>query len=133
MGSGQNEATVRRYWNEVWNAGNLAAVEEFYVPDCLHGEAFSVDNFKRNVERTRAAFPDFHVSVDDMFSTSDTVVTRVTYTGTHRGYLGEIAPTGRNMKITGIDIFRIVDDKCVEHWHEADHLAMMQQLGLTPL
>jgi predicted ester cyclase len=43
-----------------------------------------------------------------------------------------IAPTGNRVRVTGIDIDRLVEGKIVEHWSEADLLGMMQQLGVIP-
>jgi len=43
-----------------------------------------------------------------------------------------IAPTGKQVTITGIAISRIVGGKTVEEWGEMDNLGMMQQLGVVP-
>lgn len=123
------EGLIRRYWQEVWNDGASAAVAELYAPDCVHGDAFSIEDFQRKVERWRAIFPDFRVVIDDLFSVGDRVISRVTYHGTQQGTFAGLSPRGKEFHVTGIDIFRIRDGKIVEHWHEADHYTMLVQLG----
>jgi len=59
-------------------------------------------------------------------------VTRWTYRGTHKSELMGIAPTGKQVTVTGICIDRIVGGKIAEEWGEMDNLGMMQQLGVVP-
>ena len=127
----QNLHLIQRYWDEIWTAGNLDAIAELYDPECRHGAAFSIEGFQRNVARWRQAFPDWAARVDDAFAVGDKVVSRVTYHGTHRGVFAGLQPTERLIEVTGLDVFRIRDAKIVEHWHEADHFALFDQLGFT--
>lgn len=60
------------------------------------------------------------------------VVTRWTFRGTHTGELMGIAPTGKQVTVTGISIDRVVGGKIVEEWNEMDDLGMMEQLGVVP-
>jgi hypothetical protein len=48
----------------------------------------------------------------------------------HKGEFQGIPPTGKELSVTGTDIYRIVDGKIVEPWVEADMLGLMQQLGV---
>jgi hypothetical protein len=57
------------------------------------------------------------------------VALRFTFRGTHQGEFISIAPTGKQVTIPGIDIFRVADGKIVELWGQEDMLGMMQQLG----
>ena len=135
MSAEENEALVRRYWEEAWSKGDLQVVDEFYAPTFLHdhGQPFTAERFKRRILGTRASFPDLHITIDDLFSAGENrVVDRVTYRGTMLGPLGSTPATGREMKITGIDIFHVHNGKVIEHWHETDHFGMMEQLGLIP-
>jgi predicted ester cyclase len=52
--------------------------------------------------------------------------------GTHRGVFMGIPPTGKQVTVPGIHIWRIKDGKIVEHWGESDWLGMMQQLDVLP-
>jgi predicted ester cyclase len=80
-----------------------------------------------------AAFPDLHFEVDDLISSGDKVVSRITCTGTHSGEFMGMEPTGKNVSVQAIDIIRFGDDNLAhEHWGVFDALAMMQQLGAIP-
>ena len=80
----------------------------------------------------RAAFPDLQYTVEDQIAEGDKVVTRYTASGTHRGELMSIVPTGSRVEITGISITRIEDGKIEEIWENYDALGMMRQLGVIP-
>ena len=67
--------------------------------------------------------------MEDQIAEGDTVVTRWSFRGTHRGELFGIAPTGKAVTMSGIFIDRIADGQVVEHWDEADILGLMEQLG----
>lgn len=79
-----------------------------------------------------SAFPDLHLTIDDMVAERDKVVARVRWTGTHQGDYRGIAPTGKQVTFTAITIYRIVGGKVVEVWEEGDSLGLMQQLGIIP-
>ena len=57
---------------------------------------------------------------------------RFTFHGSHQGEFMGIAPTGKQVTMSGINIFRIADGKIVEMWNQEDVLGMMQQLGAIP-
>jgi steroid delta-isomerase-like uncharacterized protein len=136
MSATENEALIRSYWEEAWSKGDLSLVGEVYSPTFIHddGRTLTVDQFKRRIASTRETMPDLRININEIFTAGEkTVVTRVTYTGTMTGPLGNTPATGKQAKFTGIDIFHFHDGKVVEHWHEADHLTMMGQLGLIPV
>ncbi len=125
----RNARLIEQYWQRIWNEGSDDAVAELYHPDCDTGSPFSIEGFQANVRRTLAAFEGFRVVLLGLFAAGDRVVTRVRYQGTQRApYLG-LAARGGVMDVSGLDVFRIEDGKIREHWHEADHLEMVEQLG----
>jgi steroid delta-isomerase-like uncharacterized protein len=131
-----NSALVRRIWEEVWNRGVLDTVDEVlaedYVghipamPDVVRG----TEGFKELIVAYRTAYPDVHVTVDDVIATEDRVVVRWTSHGTNEGSLMGMPATGRKVEVSGISIFEIEDGKVAEEWEGFDTLAMMQQLGV---
>jgi predicted ester cyclase len=128
----KNIKMVETYWTEVWNKGNLQAVADFYHPNAKHGEGFTIEGFQKGVASQRQAFPDFKVTVNDIFATGDKVICEVTYTGTHTGRkMFKQEPLGKPVKVPGIDIFTFKDGKCVNHQHVADHLELVMQMGIT--
>jgi predicted ester cyclase len=78
------------------------------------------------------AFPDTHMTIEDLIVEGDKVVGRYTMTGTHKGAYMGIPPTNKKLTMSVIEIDRFVGGKCVESWLKADTLGMMQQLGAIP-
>jgi len=131
----KNILMVEKYWDQLWNKGNLEIVGEFYHPNAKHGEDFTIEGFKKGVSFQREAFPDLKVIVNDIFATNDKVICDVTYTGTHTGRkIFKQEALGKSVKVPGLDIFTFKEGKCVRHQHVADHLELVTQMGikLTP-
>jgi steroid delta-isomerase-like uncharacterized protein len=138
MPAEENKAIFRRYVEEVGNEGNLELADEIFDRYLAHQSDGSVlergpEDVKRFTGEFRAAFPDFHSTIEDMVAEGDKVVTRWKATGTHQGEFRGIAPTGNRIEVTGIGIFRFsAEGKVVESWDNMDQLGMMQQLGVVP-
>jgi predicted ester cyclase len=81
----------------------------------------------------QTAFPDAHWRIDAMITSGDTVVTRWTGSGTNKGALLGIPPTGARVEVAGIWINRIAGGRIVESWNAWDTLGMFQQLGIVKL
>lgn len=134
----ENKVKVRRFIEEVVNKGNLTTVDElFHSEYVLHIQSSAepirgAEPVKRTSAMFRSAFPDWHDTIEDVIASGDRVVTRWTESGTHKGEFQGIAPTGRQVRLTGIDIFRLKDGKIVEQWVQMDMIGMMQQLGVAP-
>jgi predicted ester cyclase len=135
--SEQNKALVRRFFEEVWNGRNLAAIDGIFEPNYVaHGRPPSLppgpEGLKRRIAMTHAAFPDGRMTVEDQIAEGDIVVTRWTARGSHQGeYLGA-PPTGRQVTIHGVDIDRIAGGRIVESWDLFDQWGLMGQLGVVP-
>jgi steroid delta-isomerase-like uncharacterized protein len=76
------------------------------------------------------AFPDLHVTVEDVIAEGDKLVCRNTVTGTHRGEYMGISPTGKSISYDEIFIFRFENGRIAETWGVVDVLSQMRQLGL---
>jgi steroid delta-isomerase-like uncharacterized protein len=136
--SEENKAIFRRYVEEVGNEGNLELADEIFDGYLAHQSDGSVlergpEDVKRFMSEFREGFPDFHSTIEDMVAEGDKVVTRWTMRGTHQGEFRGIAPTGKQITVTGIGIFRFSPEgKVVESWDNLDELGMLQQLGVVP-
>ena len=133
----ENKSIARRINNEVWSKGNLAVIDEIYAAKYVNHDpmpeiAPNREGLKQSVSMMKAAFPDLQTQTEDLVAEGDKVVNRWTASSTHKGEFMGIAPTGKRVTITGIQICRIVDGKVVEDWTEYDMLGMMQQLGVVP-
>jgi steroid delta-isomerase-like uncharacterized protein len=132
----ENKAMVRRV-EELWNTGNLAAADEIFAIDFVNHDPSSPDvrdlvSYKEFITRVLNAFPDFHVTVDDILADGEKVATRWTATGTHQGELMGIPPTGKQATWSGMTIYRIVGGKIVEAWWTKDMYSLLMQLGVIP-
>jgi steroid delta-isomerase-like uncharacterized protein len=131
----ENKQVVQRFHEQVWNQGNLAVIDELVSSDYrMHKPLPSPDRegLRQFVAMIHSAFPDWHETIEDVIAEEDRVVLRGIIRGTQRGaYLG-MPPTGQQIQMPSIFIFRLVDGKIVEDWGEADTLGMMQQLGALP-
>ena len=136
MSTEENKAKVRRIIEEVWNRGNLAILDELIAPNCVFHDPRSTlhgpEGIKRYVMMYRIAFPDVHFTIDDLIAEGERVVIRWTVTGTHKGELQGIAPTGKHVTVTGMVMSRFAKGKVEEDWINFDALGLLQQLGVVP-
>ena len=136
--SENNKAIVRRLIEEVWNKGNLSLVDELFAPNYEHHDASSPDfgrgpeSEKKRATLYRTAFPDLRVTIEDIIAEGETVMTRWSCRGTHKGDLSGVAPTGRQINISGVTITRLEKGKLAESFVNWDALGLMQQLGVVP-
>ncbi|MBV7328573.1 ester cyclase [Chloroflexi bacterium TSY] len=132
-----NKAITRRYFEEVWNQGNLTVIPDLIAANHVHYDPATPDTdgpdgMEQLVTTFRAAFPDLHFNLEDQVAESNKVVTRWRVDGTHQGELMGIAPTNKTIAITGIDIHYILNDQIKEHWSNWDTGGLMRQLGAGP-
>jgi len=134
MSTETNKAVVRRY-QEIYNTNTLDALSEVLAPDFVShnltkGTPNTIAGLKGLQAKTLAAYPDYQVSIEDLLAEGDKVTMRFVMKGTHTGSpFMDIPATGNKLEVTGISIFRLVNDKIVEHWGEVDNLGWMIQLG----
>ncbi len=138
--SEQNKALSRRNFEEVWNQGKLNVIDELVTantvlhdPSIPGGKVTGTQGYRQYVEMYLAAFPDAHFTIQDQIADGDKVATRWTASGTHKGALMGIAPTGKHATATGITIDRYQNGKAVESFTNFDTLGMFQQLGVIPM
>ncbi len=130
-----------RLIDEGFNAGDLTILDDVVSPDFVEHQFESPRHPARAtgpagvasiITELRNGADDFHLSIEDVSVTGDTVWARLQGTGTDtRGQLGS-PPTGKPFTITVIDIARFHGDRMVEHWGVPDRLGLLLQLGLFP-
>ena len=118
----ENKTQYRRTFEEVFNQGNLALVDELVAPDFLDHEVppgmnnRGPDSTRQLVTMLRTAFPDLHFTIEDLVAEGDTVAGRVTVSGTHLGPFQGIPPTGRSFQQAQMYFVRFRDGKAIEHF-----------------
>jgi predicted ester cyclase len=134
----ENKALARRWFEDLFNAGNLEVADEIIAPDHVNHDPTLPDippgpeGQKQVVNLYRSAFTNAHISIEEQLAEGDSVVTRGTGSGTHQGELMGVAPTGKQVRITGIIINRLSDGKIAESWTNYDALGVMRQIGAIP-
>lgn len=132
-----NKAINRKFYEEVLNKKNLAAVDELfgegYVSHALPpGVPPNREGLKMFVGLFHAAFPNGQFTIEDQVAEGDKVVTRGVFSGTHTGPFQGIPPTGKKVAVPAIDVARFSNGKHVEHWGGPDQMSLMIQLGVVP-
>ena len=127
----KNLAIARRYILEYFNEGNADVVDEIFSQDCIVNQEYSQTNEERKqyIARIRASFPDLKKTIVEEITAGDKIVLSWVATGTNLGEFMGFAPTGKEMNVRGIYIFRIVDGKIAEMSYVFDRLGRLQQLG----
>ncbi len=133
----KNVALVQRFFEEVWNKGNLNLVDELLAQDFEdHGRPPGTPrghkSYKSSVNMFRSAFPDIRFTLDQIMAEDDRVAIRLTGRGTHKGNFMGIAPTGKQASFGGMTFMHIQDGKVAERWGISDIPGLMQQLGVGP-
>ena len=137
----ENKAMARRLFEEALNQGKVEVFDELLAPNFLYHNptwpgVHTLEDYKPFITAWRSAFPDLHVTIDDMIAEDDTVVIRYTWHGTNTGDIVmpmRLPATGKHVTVTAMNIGRAVEGKCVELWQEGNDLGLVQQLGLIPM
>ena len=143
------KAIARRLYEEAFNTGNIAVVDELVAPNIVLHYDYPADilgpadtqsgleAITHFVSHVRTTFPDYHFTIELQVAEGDLVVTRGTARGTHQGAywdstFGDIPPTAKQVTWTETAIDRIVEGKIVENWINEDALGRLQQIGALP-
>lgn len=131
----ENVQVIQRWFEEVWNKGNLDAIDELLAADAVGrglGEAgkdvYGPAGFKPFVQRIRGAFPDIHITVEDTVAEGDKVAARFTATMTHEGDDLGLPATGKRVTVSGITFTLVRNGQIADGWNCWDIYGMMQQL-----
>jgi steroid delta-isomerase-like uncharacterized protein len=136
----ENKALVRRYFETIWNKGEFQREPEFVAQDIvvhappIPGIPAGIGGPLAIVGTFRAAVPDLHLTQDVVFGGDDNVVQIWTTRGFHTGAaLFGFPASGKELVLTGINIFRVANGRIVERWGNMDLMGLMQQLGVAPV
>ena len=133
MSTEDNKAILQRAMDN-FTKGNRDAYLALYDANCvLHGYGLAgIESIKQFYHGFWTAFPDAHLTSEDMIAEGDKVACRFVLHATHQGEFMGVPATGKRVTFTGTTILRFAGGKCVERWSNADFLGLMQQLGAIP-
>ena len=136
MATDDNKALARRFIEEIFVGGRAEAVDELltddFTPHTWASTGAGKEDLKQAITRVGAGLSDVRITIEDVIGEDDLVAVRLTSSATQSGEFMDLPPTGRSYTIGEIHIFRIRDGRVSEHWHQADLLGMMRQLGALP-
>jgi steroid delta-isomerase-like uncharacterized protein len=135
--SEENEAFILRFVAEVWNKGNLDAIDELLAPDfAFHSGPDGLppgrEGCKVYMGMNQNTLSDLEMRVEDLIAEADQVASRVVIKGTHTGELMGIPATGKQITLKAIAVYRLASGKISDFRVEGDQLGMMQQMGVIP-
>jgi steroid delta-isomerase-like uncharacterized protein len=131
----KNKVFIGDYTEDFWNKANIFAFEKYYSADFImhfpDGDQ-NGEQYKGLCKAYFSAFPDLHITTDDMIAEGEKVTKVWTANCTHKGDFLGIKATEKQIVVKGIEVFRIADGKIMEIWASMDNLGMLQQLGVIP-
>jgi steroid delta-isomerase-like uncharacterized protein len=136
MSTEENKAIARRCMDLI-NQKNIAAIDQLYAPTYTRHDPNSTwvvnrEDYKEDVKILTTVFPDLHFTVEDLVAEEDKVACRFSIFGTHGAPWRGLPATGKQVRVTGVCISRIVEGKVVEDWFNTDIFGIAQQLGVIP-
>ena len=136
----ENAALIRRWFEEVWNQGREATIDELCASDAVgHGQTadgsdiVGPETFKKFWHAFCDAFSSIHVEMHEAIEQGDIAVARWTISMTHAGPFMGVDATGRKVSATGMSMQRFKNGRIVEAWDNWNQLGLMSQLGVISL
>ena len=133
-----NKKTVTSFIDRLFSQGDVTAVDDYLSDDFVNddppfGASADREGMRLAGAKFRAAFPDWHSEVHLLIGEDHLVAEVFTARGTHRGAMMGEAPSGREVTLRGINVFRVHDGRISERWGRLDDLGFLKHLGLAPI
>jgi steroid delta-isomerase-like uncharacterized protein len=127
---------VLRFVREVFEEGRVDALDRLVAADFRSHtwghQGAGREDLRQAMERVATALADRVFSVEDTVAEKDLVAVRLTASATQVGAFMGLPASGRRYTIGEIHLFRVRGERIVEHWHQYDVPALLQQLGASP-
>lgn len=131
-------ADITRRFADALNAHDIAAFADLIAdnyenhqtsaaapsPSGKSAKRATVDFFQTRLE----ALPDLKVTIETALVEGDRAAASFVYEGTHQGMYYGAPATGRRLRFTSCDIFRVAEGRIVEHWGMGDIAGVLKQL-----
>jgi steroid delta-isomerase-like uncharacterized protein len=135
---GADTDLIRRFTQEVFVGGDFSHWDDL-VDDSFadHDPMPGMPNDKKGQRQTAevvvAAFSDRKAEMDEVTDMADgRVVENWIFGGTHTGEIMGIPPSGKQIQVRGIEIWRCANGRIVEHWGVVDVSDVLEKAGLVP-
>lgn len=133
----ENKQFISRFVEKAINQKDLDAVDELVAVNFIEhapfpGQGRGQEGLKAALHTLHTGFPDIHWTLDEQVAEGETVVSRFTFTGTHRGEFFGVPATGKSVKVWGVMIDVVRDGKLSESRILMDTISLLQQLDAIP-
>jgi steroid delta-isomerase-like uncharacterized protein len=138
MSTEQNKAIVTRIYDELLNQENKAVIDQVFAPEVVVHDPFmgtmnGVNAFRQLLNVFDTGFPGHRVKVENVTAEGDYVSVLHTHTATHTGPFMNLPPTGKQVVVNGLELFRLQNGQIVELWRKDDDVSLLMQLGALPM
>jgi predicted ester cyclase len=123
-------------FTQAFNNRNITALDKLVAENEVEHNSLAhqgLDGVKQYLRDLITAFPDLHITIDHIIAEGDNVAVFTHTTGTLAQQVMSTAGipiSGRNISFKTADIYRIADNKIVEHWDIIESVKMLSNLGL---
>jgi steroid delta-isomerase-like uncharacterized protein len=134
----QGADLIQEFYDEMLTNGNLDKIDDMVTDDVvdheegLPGQPEGKEGVVFFVNTMRDAFSDLKATVGQSVESGDMACAQITISGKHTGEFMGVPASDKSFEIECIDMIRIEDGKCAEHWGVTDIMALMQQIGAVP-
>ena len=134
---GRHVQMLGEFMESVWNQKDLSAIDKFFNNSFTRrvnsvNLASSRSELAANLQVYFTGFPDLKIQGENMVSNGNQVYMSWTLTGTNTGVYGELQPTGKKIRISGITRFEFDESGKIVHEDVFyNELSLLQQMGHT--
>ena len=120
-----------------FRTGEQAVIDELAAPDLVdhnpaQGHEPTLAGFKVKTAYFSSIFPDLEEDLQDIVASGDTVASRWILTGSQQQEFMGIPPAGREIRVEGMNFYRLKEGRVTDIWAQFDGVALMQQIGAIP-
>ena len=112
---------ILQYIEEIKNGPKTRDKIDKYISD-------EDQELKSHIEVFEMSFPGYRLVPEDIIAEGEKVAVRFTFIGLHKGKFMDFEPTGKEIRVSGMIVYQVRDDKIVNHWMVVNMAEMMQQL-----
>jgi steroid delta-isomerase-like uncharacterized protein len=135
MNTAELKQLIASYTDDVWNKGDVGAIERYYHAAYVHHDVSRPDvktlaDYTQWARDLHGALRDMRIQIDDLIADGGDgkAVKRWTATGVNVGSLAGLPPTGKPVSFSGTSAYRIVGGRIAESWYVYDLFGLLQQL-----
>jgi predicted ester cyclase len=133
----ENKATVMRIYDDVLNREDKDVIEIIFTNNCIIHDPFTgithgPESFRQLLGIFDTAFPGHRVEVAKVVAEGDFVSVLHTHFATHTGIFLGMPGTGKQVKVEGLELYRMQNGRIAEFWRKDEDVSLLMQLGMMP-